>query len=247
MISPWRGATFYGVVDDASKSKSGHFERSIPELDARGVSLARLTLSFTGPSVSPDVLSATNISRTANDWWMHATLLPAKLARGATYVRVRVHSHGPEHTETHWELRFYIAPDSDPPRSIRQDAIPGLYPDNLIELFTKGGITGEVEMSSHASYLILDSMVKHLWDSAQAMDRSSDGYTLITDQVSWSITNSTSLNRVTMSASGHDELSWLEARGEHRAALGESIKDEVDSAIWSEVKRCLDMDHRFQT
>ena len=250
MIRVIEDVSFVPVPDERSAVDSQRFERWLPDVDARGVALARLALYFQGPAMIPDPLIAKNAKleqRDDGDWWLTTSLLPANIASGTTYARATIHSHGPDHAETHWKLVYYIAPDSNPPTSIKNRAFHGTYPDNLLELFLGGQIQGEISMSSHADYLIVDAIIVDLWDSVRRLNRDDNGRELVAEELSWGVGNSRILTKITLSASGSDHLSWLSVRGLHRLKLSDGLREHIDDELWREVTQCLSIDRRRRT
>lgn len=235
---------YAGSVMEAASIRAGD-RKPVVDLDARGVSLVRLTLEFGGAPFSPDKLAAKNARVTqkeSGDWWATLTSLPVPLGVGATYGHVQVHSHAPEHDETHWELSYFVAPDQTPPKQLTQISMPGDYPNNILELFVLGGFKGAVDMSSRASYLVSNTIVDPLWPSNSSSPLSRDGSVeceMALRTLTWDVTGLPSITRITLDASDYDEISWLHVRGEHCVILSPGVKDEIDNTLWSEVARCL--------
>lgn len=238
------------TVADATSADDVALLPTFDKFDDRGRYVSSIVVSAGGPPLDPERFRERGGAvRTEEDgtWWVDLFLLPqdAELAPGTTYVAVEIHSHGPEHDETHWEFSFLQAPGGPVPAELKKRAFAGTLPVNFKELLDLGDFRTS-SITARASYLISeDRFGDVLQDLGFLRSRKVGEGEMIAASCTWEVFGLRSLVQMTLQTAPYEDAARLSARAELDVKLTATVADDVDQMLWEEVTRCLTVEQNI--
>lgn len=241
------------TVADATSADDDAPLPTFDKFDDRGRHLSLIVVNANGAPVDPERFRERGGTvRTDEDgtWWVDFYLLPhgAELEPGTAYVAAEIHSHGPEHDETHWAFSFLQAPGGPVPAELKERAFAGAFPVNFKELLDLGDFKTSGEIAARASYLISeDRFGNALEDLGFFRTRKVGEAEMLVSSCTWEIYGLRSLVRMTLQTAPYEGAARLSARAELDVKLTPTVADDVDQMLWEEVTRCLSAEQNIAT
>lgn len=232
-------------VSDTSSANEDAPLPAFDKFDDRGRYLTQVTVNASGPPLDADRFrDRGGAVETDEDgtWWAEFFLLPggAELDFGTMYVAAQVHSHGPEHDETHWELSFLRAPGGTVPSELRERAFAGEFPENFKEFLDLGRFRGSVDVTARASYLLSEERFSDALDAlCFRRTRKVGEVEMHIGSCSWQVKGLRSLKRMTLQQASYQRAALLSTRAELDVTISDKLVEDVDHVLWDEVTRCL--------